>query len=91
MKGRNIPNVRRPVGADSFCEANPGLSPWADDFRTFGAPGMGSTFNHTRLKANSGFASPVCAGKLQSARRSAQHSANENSDAREEIEACRIG
>ena len=47
MKGRNIRDVCRPVGADWFCKANPGLSPWAADFRTFGARGLGSTFNHT--------------------------------------------
>ena len=51
LKGRNTREGCRPVGAGSFCEANPGLSPWAGDFRTFGAFRLttGSSFNPTLI------------------------------------------
>ena len=44
-----------PLGLGSLCEANPGLSPWADDFRTVGACRLGFTFNHDQFSPMEGF------------------------------------
>ena len=55
LKGRNTLMCAAPLGLGSLCEANPGLSPWADDFRTVGARRLSFTFHHDQSSPTEAF------------------------------------